>query len=279
MPDKTLMKPDFKPRRKIEEGYYADIRQILSGFFDRQSGERLSNISAPEFLQKYAWQAAQRMIMGLLQDSGRTWREAASQSMQGQKFYRGLRAELHGSVGTQVRQLIAANARLIRSLPIKVAEQVNAKISESAYLGERSESFSSRLLSHFTKTHARLVARTETSKASTALTQARSEDLGLNWWVWQTSQDQRVRVSHRKMQGVLVSWSDLPSPELLAHENSYGHYAAGNIFNCRCYPEPVLYLDQISFPHRVYTGGRIRYVTRAEFRNIARIPIHQMEAA
>jgi hypothetical protein len=32
--------------------------------------------------------------------------------------------------------------------------------------------------------------------------------------------------------GVLVSWSDPASPELLVGERDYGHYAPGNIFNC-----------------------------------------------
>lgn len=224
------------------------------------------------FLRKYAWQAAQRMVVGLLVDGARTWRTAARESMQGERIYRALRFELSGPIGERARALIQANARLISSLPYDIALKVSGKVAEHSLTGERAEAYSSRLTSHLAAWHSKLIARTETSKASTALTQARSEDLGLMWWVWRTSKDERVRLSHRKMEGVLCSWNDLPSPELLVGERGYGHYAAGNIFNCRCYPEPLLYLDQLSWPHRVYRAGSVKYVTLAEFRNVARIP-------
>jgi len=265
---------DWQPKKKVEEQYYSDIRQII----EQVIKGNVNVINAQEFLRKYAWQAAQRMVVGLLYDGANSWRAAARESMQGRRIYEALRSELRGPVGGRVRQLIVQNARLISSLPLEIAEKVAQQVAESQQAGERAENFSSTLTAHLTRSRARLIARTETSKASTALTQARSEELGLQWWVWQTSQDQRVRLAHRKMQGVLCSWNDLPAPEQLVGEKSAGHYAAGNIYNCRCYPEPLLYLDQIKWPHRCYRAGSVRYVTRAEFFRIARIPIHQ-EAA
>jgi SPP1 gp7 family putative phage head morphogenesis protein len=265
---------NWQPKKKVEQQYYSDIRKII----ERVINGKVNVIKAQEFLRKYSWQAAQRMITGLLFDGAQSWRQAARESMHGDRIYRALRGELNGPVGERVRALIKANASLISSLPSEVAEKVAQRIAEAQQSGERAENFSSALLGHLARSHARLIARTETSKASTALTQARAEELGLQWWVWQSSQDQRVRLAHRKMQGVLCSWNDLPSPELLIGQKSEGHYAAGNIYNCRCYPEPLLYLDQISWPHRVYSAGRVRYATRAEFFRIARIPIHQ-EAA
>jgi SPP1 gp7 family putative phage head morphogenesis protein len=269
-----MTQKSWQPKRKIEEQYYSDIHKII----EQVINGNVSVIDAQEFLRKYSWQAAQRMITGLFYDSGTTWRAAARESMQGRRIYEALRSELQGPVGERVRQLIQQNAKLISSLPLEIAERVAQHMADSQQAGERAENFRSKLMVHLTRSRARLIARTETSKASTALTQARSEELGLSWWVWQTSQDQRVRASHRKMQGVLCSWNDLPAPELLVGEKSEGHYAAGNIFNCRCYPEPLLYLDQVKWPHRAYSAGRVRYVTRAEFYRFARIPIHQ-EAA
>jgi SPP1 gp7 family putative phage head morphogenesis protein len=266
---------DWQPKRRVEEQYYSDIRQILKKAF---SGQNVNLLDVAEFVRKYSWQAARRMVTGLLYDGANTWRSAARESMQGARIYRALRNELSGPIGERVRALITANARLISSLPSEVAEQVAQKLGEAQQAGERSEGFVSELLAGLSRSRARLIARTEISKASTALTQARSEELGLQWWVWQTSRDQRVRASHRKMQGVLCSWNDLPSPEQLVGEKSHGHYAAGNIYNCRCYPEPLLYLDQLSWPHRTYRAGSIRYVTRAEFARVSRIQIHQ-EAA
>lgn len=264
----------WQPKKRVEEQYYSDIQKII----EKVISGNVDPLRIAEFLRKYAWQASQRMVTGLFYDGAYTWRHAARESMQGARIYRALRGELNGPVGERVRGLISSNARLISSLPYEIAEKVAHQVAESQQAGERAESFRSSLMSQLTRSRARLIARTETSKASTALTQARSEELGLNWWVWQTSQDQRVRLSHRKMQGVLCSWMDLPSPEQLVGEKSVGHYAAGNVFNCRCYPEPLLYLDQISWPHRIYSAGRIRSTTRAEFYQLSRIPIHQ-EAA
>jgi hypothetical protein len=68
------------------------------------------------------------------------------------------------------------------------------------------------------------------------------------------------------MDGVLVNWSDPPSPETLAGEKSEGTYEAGEIYNCRCYPEPLVSTKQISWPHKAYFGGRIQRVTLGQFR-------------
>lgn len=58
----------------------------------------------------------------------------------------------------------------------------------------------------------------------------------------------RVRKSHRIMEGVLVNWNMPPSPERLAGEKDVGNYHAGNIWNCRCYPEPLISVDDIRWP-------------------------------
>ena len=116
---------------------------------------------------------------------------------------------------------------------------------------------------------ARLIARTETSKATTALTQARAEELDLQWYLWRTSEDQRVRVSHRRMNNVIFNWKSPPAPEKLVGEKSTaGRYHAGNIWNCRCYPEPLLRFDQVPWPHKVFVGGAIRPMTLVAFRNL-----------
>ena len=116
---------------------------------------------------------------------------------------------------------------------------------------------------------AKLIARTEVSKTTTALTRARSENLGINWYVWRTALDgDRVRKSHRNMEGVLVRWSEPPSPEKLVGEKDVGNYHAGNIWNCRCYPEPLLEPDDVRWPHRVYMQGTIQSIAKQKFLEI-----------
>ena len=67
------------------------------------------------------------------------------------------------------------------------------------------------------------------------------------------------------MDGVVVSWNDPPSPEKLVGEKAYGEYHAGETFNCRCYPEPILDVDDVNFPAKVYRRGRIQTMKKDEF--------------
>ncbi len=255
--------------QRAESSYFADIMRVLNQF----GLDPVQLIGKSEFIEAWARQAAERMVTGQLAANARSWREAASEGMRGRLIYRALRRELSGPIGARVEELVESNARLIRSLPNEVAALVAARAAERYAGGGRSLEFSrDKLMARVSRVRARLIARTEVSKASTALTQARAEDLELLWYVWRTSEDSRVRASHRKMDNVLFRWNDPPSPESLIGARSYGHYAPGNIFNCRCYPEPLLSLGQIAWPHRCYINGIIRYLTLAQFRRLNHLP-------
>ena len=109
-------------------------------------------------------------------------------------------------------------------------------------------------------------AKQDRSCASTALTQARSEQVGADWYEWLTSEDARVRDSHKKMNGILVAWAQPPSPERLAGEPSgLGPYHAGACPNCRCTSAPMLSIDDVDWPHKVHDGSTVKRMTRAEF--------------
>ena len=120
------------------------------------------------------------------------------------------------------------------------------------------------------RSHVQLIARTEVSKASTALTRARAEELNLPAYIWRTSKDARVRPSHRQMDGVICFWDDPPAPEALAGiKSTLGNYNCGDAPNDRCYPEPMLRFDQVTWVHKVCRGGRIQMMTRAAFSSLA----------
>jgi SPP1 gp7 family putative phage head morphogenesis protein len=112
---------------------------------------------------------------------------------------------------------------------------------------------------------AKMIARTETSRYSTALTEMRATSIGADWYVWRAVGDFRTRKGHKHMNRVLVNWSDPPSPEKLTGEKAYGEYHAGETFNCRCYPEVVLDLDDVNFPAKVYWKGKIQTMKKDEF--------------
>ena len=52
----------------------------------------------------------------------------------------------------------------------------------------------------------------KTSKLNSALNQQRSQNLGVEEYVWRTAGDERVRDSHKNENGKTFGWDDLPNP-------------------------------------------------------------------
>jgi SPP1 gp7 family putative phage head morphogenesis protein len=222
-----------------------------------------------------ATEIARSMVAKVNVHNARTWREASRQSQRSLMLFRYLEREMEGPVGARLQELVRENATLISSIPQEVAGRLTAQITKAQQMGVRPETIAKHMRVNFpklTRNRIHLIARTETSKATVALTRSRAEGLNLDWFEWLTSHDQRVRMSHRNIAGVLVSWHDLPSPEALVGEHSYGKYAAGDTFNCRCISSPILTLDDMKWPARIYMAGAIHRMTRAEFQRMTGIP-------
>ncbi|TGE35887.1 phage head morphogenesis protein [Desulfosporosinus fructosivorans] len=221
----------------------------------------------------YAEKTAESLVTTLLKTSATTWRMAARENSNGRVIYDALRKELQGPVGSSVAFQINRNAEIIKSMPLDIARQVTNYISDEAINGRRSEDIADDIRAKFpsiTRNKAALIARSEVSKTSTALTRSRSESINIPAYTWRTSEDGRVRKSHRHMDGVIVFWSDPPAPEaLISVKSTLGKYHAGEAPNCRCYPEPVVNLDYIKWPVKVYRGGSITMMTRIQFERIA----------
>jgi len=269
----------WQKKRRIESEYANNMSKLTDFFFGKavnelndldQIQERLRSASANPVFQEYADATASRMDTGLRTETARNWREAASKGTQGREVNKLLMMELQGVNGARTNGLVRQNADLIRSLPLDVAQKFNAFIQRQQAAGKRFEAMNlKKYVAGLTKTRIALIARTETSKASTALTRSRAEDIGLDWYIWRTSKDGRVRPSHSHMDGVMVNWNDTPSPEALKGIRSrLGSYHAGDSPNCRCYPEPVVSLSSVRWPHKVYHNGSIVMMTRSKFEQI-----------
>lgn len=277
-----MQKEIWQPKRIIEEQYRRSLMDLMRHFQEilasmvitdpAQIVEALQTFTDVESFYEFGKAAASRMVTGLYFDSARTWREAARVSMRGREIHSLLQKELHGPMGLAVQHIVDRNAKLISTFPETISNQVAHFIERESLAGRRAEFITRDLLNKFpdvASSRIALIARTETSKASTALTRARAENLGLAWFVWRTSKDARVRDSHRMMDRVLVGWNDLPSPEALAGEKSYGKYGPGEIFNCRCFPQPLIDISDVKWPCRVYSKGQIQYLTRIRFEGIS----------
>lgn len=273
----------WQPRRIIEEQYRKALTRLMDGFLNilkaipiiepSQILDKLREYTDSETFLDLGRAAANRMITGLYQDGSKTWREAARQSGKGALIYRQMQREMEGPLGWRIKQLVDENATLISTFPNDIATLAAHFIKREAQKGRRAEFIAEDLMRQFpdvSEGRINLIARTETAKANTALTQARSESLGIDWFVWRTSKDARVRSTHRHMDGVLCSWKELPSPEaLLGASRTHGYYGPGQIFNCRCYPQVLISASDVAWPHKCYWAGQIQYVTRARFDRIS----------
>lgn len=271
----------WRRNRRVETQFLKSLLTICS-MFDRiarsvqgdvaQYNKLMAEFQDSQEYSDFVMSTVERMVTGLNTGNYSTWRKAAKEATKGNMLYRALLEEMQTGISSSIKNQIMENANLIRTLPTDTAKKVVQNITEEAYKGKRASEIA-RIIQEETSKHsrasARLIARTEVSKATTALTKARSEDLGLKWYVWRTALDgDRVRKSHRNMEGVLVAWSNPPAPEELVGEKSAGHYHAGNIYNCRCYPEPLISVDDVSWPHKVYYQDTIRKMGKREFEQL-----------
>lgn len=93
-------------------------------------------------------------------------------------------------------------------------EKIQEELSKSEGIGEN---------------RAKLIARDQTNKFNGQLTQLRQQELGITSYVWTTSQDERVRPTHKVLDGEVFTWEKGPK---------IGH--PGSEINCRCIAQPVI---------------------------------------
>ena len=138
-------------------------------------------------------------------------------------------------MGEVLRDLMRRNVQLIKSIPEQEGRRVHELVIANIAEGRRADEIAKKIreTNNVSLSRATLIARTEISRASTKLMQARAETVGSEGYVWQTSGDMIVRPSHRKMEKIFVRWD---SPPVL--DKMTGH--AGEFPNCRCWPEPIL---------------------------------------
>jgi SPP1 gp7 family putative phage head morphogenesis protein len=267
---------DFRPILRNTQTYLRDVEAFVAKFipFDILNQRELA-YAEDEAIREAAQSIARRMLFRVAKTNANSWRAAARESLHSRRIYEALRTEMNGPIGVRVHELIAENAKLIRGLPDDLAQRATAFVGREQRRGLRAAEIAKALaekLPQAAQSRAKLIARTEVGKAETALTEARAERLGLAWYEWATSEDQRVRPSHRKMDKVLVAWSDPPSPEQLAGEKPVGHYAPAGVWNCRCIALPLIDLDEVRWPHKVYAHGRIEVVSRRDFERFVKMP-------
>lgn len=122
------------------------------------------------------------------------------------------------------------NTSLIKSIPTQYIGKVESAIRNGVMQGIASSEIAKEIkrISGVTSNRARVIARDQISKANNELNEYRQKDLGIDDYKWWTSQDERVRPTHKTKHGKVFKWSNPPSDT--------GH--PGHDVLCRCVALP-----------------------------------------
>ena len=186
-----------------------------------------------DMLKGWATQTASNMLMDVALRDEQTWQVLAKD------LSRGLREEIRNApTGRVMRQLLADQVDLIQSIPLEAAQRVHRLTLEGLEDSTRASEIAKEIMrtEEVTTSRAVLIARTETARTATTLTQARAESIGADSYIWRTSGDGAVRSDHKKLDGKIFQWNDPP----VADERSGERAHPGCIWNCRCFAEPII---------------------------------------
>ncbi len=187
----------------------------------------------------------------------------------GNEIYKALLKEMEGPIGKRAISLLlesCSRSCLTASLPQDAILQIFAEHLK----GKRPAGIAETIqpLLNVSREDINAICQVVASKASTAMTQARAQGSGANWYCWRTCEDQRVRDSHKHMDKVLVRWDKPPDPEAIIGEPPAGTYHAGECDGCRCYPEPVVSLGFLKPPLKVHIDGKVVKMTKTKFKEL-----------
>ena len=219
--------------RKVTKQVDHIIKEMAPGGVVRE-GIQLQNIlrGYAKLIEPWAESVATRILKRIADKDKAAWAKL------GRDMGISLRKEMNEApTGQALNGFLKEQVRLITSLPTEAADRVHKLTMEGMIEGGRRASEIQKDImatGKVTESRAQLIARTEIARTASGLTMVRAQFVGSTHYVWRTSGDGDVRSSHKKMNGAVVPWDTPP----LLEDGTRTH--AGMIFNCRCYPEPIL---------------------------------------
>jgi SPP1 gp7 family putative phage head morphogenesis protein len=235
----------FNTARKAELNYARQLRGIARHVgdlvrrdYDANEPDRsLSRIREAlngyaRLIRPWAVATAGRMLADVSRRDEAVWAKLSVE------MGRALREEIRSApTGEFLRDKLAENVELITSLPLEAAERVHKLTMRALEGGERAAGVAKEIMrsGHITQSRANLIARTEVARTASGLVEARAKHVGSEGYIWRTAGDADVRALHKKLNGKFFNWDD---PPISGEAGERSH--AGQIYNCRCYCEPVV---------------------------------------
>lgn len=202
--------------------------------------EALARLASSEVVDKWARAVGNRMIEETQRSDAAAWKRNS------QRMSKALLIEIETApTGALAQTLLEEQVTLIKSIPLEAAQRVHKYALEArASSGERHDQMIDMIMrtGGVSRSRAKLIARTETARAASVLTEARARYVGSEGYIWRSVGDADVRNidgnpvgSHRLLNGTFVKWDE---PPVASTDGTRAH--AGCIYNCRCWADPVL---------------------------------------
>lgn len=239
----------FQKSKSVQETYARSLRavarevaRLIRGYnpTDLISVEQLRRAlrQYSEIIGPWALHVVNDIVRAVENQDDAAWRRHSKQ------MSTALRNEIENfDTGETLRELMAEQVNLIRSIPLEAAERVHELVTENLLQNARAPEIAAKIMQteQVTLSRATLIARTEIARAASKLTEARAKSVGSEGYIWRTSKDLTVRKGHRVMEGRFCKWAEPPEVnEGTEQRPRMMKVHAGQIWNCRCWPEVVL---------------------------------------
>tara|TARA_R110000851_G_scaffold111760_1_gene235431 strand:- start:1137 stop:1952 length:816 start_codon:yes stop_codon:yes gene_type:complete len=239
--------------KKAEAQKYNGVLRKLTNTMAKEVENELAS-SIKSLQPEYVSDAYAEILNGIMLSLSSRWRNITPLAKQiaeqfvtkvdtanQQAFYGAIQKvigiNLNGIIQTEgindiLQAKIAENVGLIQSIPDQYFKSLVTIVNEGTTRGNRASSMFKeiRKLNGQTRKRAKVIARDQTQKVNSAITQARQESLGVVKYRWRTSNDERVRATHKAHNGKVFRWDRPPKDT--------GH--PGQDIQCRCVAEPIL---------------------------------------
>lgn len=123
------------------------------------------------------------------------------------------------------------NVGLIKSIDERYFADIRDMVIDTVKNGKSTKQLAAELAQRHSvsKSRAELIAQDQVAKLNAQITKARQTGLGVTKFRWSTSLDQRVRKSHKALEGKIFTWAD----------GAPGEGIPGHPVRCRCVGLPV----------------------------------------
>jgi len=248
--DAKKIRSKLEPSRAIEKQFERALKKIArasGGIVEAHiNGAKLVNTEQMKKALKAYSEAitpwAKNQAIKLLGETNKRLQSDKAYKENSKKMFKIMSKEVFESeTGLITMALVNEQVALIQSIPLEAGERAQQLAIEGLVGGRRADEIATELMktTEVTESRARLIARTETARSSTALNLARATSVGSTHYFWRNSGDKAVRPAHeklhgKKLDGQVFAWNKPPTLD----DGSTGH--PGTFPNCRCYAEPIL---------------------------------------